>query len=134
MLLGTHISTVVRASGADDDCAALYDEGCNGVLTAAWHCLAIHYKTKIGLLDCGAVHCTFNTLKFWKGCAVYGVTQLPGGKMIESRILFILLLTLSLEVCKKGVNFEREVGSCTYSKKEIGKGRPCDGNISQAGL
>jgi len=52
---------------ADDDCAALYDEGCNGVLT----------------------------------------------------------------VCKKGVNFEREVGSCTYSKKEIGKGRPCDGNISQ---
>ena len=31
-----HISTVVRASGADDDCAALYDEGCNGVLTAAW--------------------------------------------------------------------------------------------------
>ena len=28
--------TVVRASGADDDCAALYDEGCNGVLTAAW--------------------------------------------------------------------------------------------------
>ncbi len=40
MLLWTHVSSVVRASGADDDCAALYDEGCNGVLTAAW-------------LDCG---------------------------------------------------------------------------------
>ena len=36
MKAAVNISTVVRASGADDDCAALYDEGCNGVLTAAW--------------------------------------------------------------------------------------------------
>lgn len=55
------------------------------------------------------------------------------GKVIECGIRFHPM-ALSLEVCKKGVNFEREVGSCTYSKKEIGKGRPCDGNISQAGL
>eukprot|EP00435_Cladocopium_sp_Y103_P011751 s2316_g3.t1 len=36
-----------------------------------------------------------------------------------------------LQVCKKGATFEDEDGSCIYSKKEIGKGKPCDGNISQ---
>ncbi|CAK9026820.1 Hemicentin-1 (Fibulin-6) (FIBL-6) [Durusdinium trenchii] len=40
-----------------------------------------------------------------------------------------------LTVCKKGVSFEHEAGSCTYSKKEIGQGsqgQACDGNSSQA--
>ena len=37
------------------------------------------------------------------------------------------------QVCKTDFELEPEEGSCVYVKKEIGEGRPCDGNIFEAG-
>ncbi|CAE7251463.1 SSPO [Symbiodinium natans] len=37
-----------------------------------------------------------------------------------------------LRVCKTDFELEPEEGSCVYVKKEIGEGRPCDGNIFEA--